>query len=130
MLDANVCISVMNGNPPGLRTRLMQHDPTEVAISQIVRYELEFGVCNSTQVERNAENLRHFLRYVQVLDWGDEQTLAAAQVRCELARRGTPIGPYDILIAGHARSLGVVLVTRNVREFSRVDNLQIEDWHA
>ena len=130
MLDANVCISVMNGNPPGLRTRLMQHDPTEVAISQIVRYELEFGVCNSTQVERNAENLRHFLRYVQVLDWGDEQTLAAAQVRCELARRGTPIGPYDILIAGHARSLGVVLVTRNVREFARVDNLQVEDWQA
>ncbi|HMN30596.1 MAG TPA: type II toxin-antitoxin system VapC family toxin [Caldilineaceae bacterium] len=128
MLDTNACIGVINGKPPALRQHLLQVDPTEVAISQIVRYELEFGVCNSTQPQRNQANLMHFLRYIQVLDWGDEQSSEAALIRCELVRTGQPIGPYDILIAAHARSLKALLVTRNLREFGRVDGLQAADW--
>lgn len=128
MLDTNACIGVINGNPPGVRGRLLGIPPGEVAISQIVRYELEFGVCNSRHQQKNRANLTHLLKYIQVLDWSDEQSLDAAEVRCALARKGQPIGHYDILIAAHARSLGAILVTHNIREFGRVDGLQLEDW--
>jgi tRNA(fMet)-specific endonuclease VapC len=128
MLDRNVCIGVINGNPPNLRNRLLGMPPETVTISQIVRYELEFGVCNSRQQQRNRANLTHFLKYVQVLDWSDEQSIEAAEIRCALARKGQPIGHYDILIAAHARSLGVVLVTHNTQEFGRVEGLNLEDW--
>ena len=128
MLDTNACIGVINERPPVLRARLLQVDPAEVAISQIVHYELAFGVCNSSQPQRNRANLAHFLRYMQVLDWGEEQATEAAAIRCDLKRRGQPIGPYDVLIAGHARSLQATLVTHNTGEFGRVDGLQIADW--
>lgn len=128
MLDTNACIGVINGNPPALRTRLLQQDPGEVAISQIVHYELAFGVCKSGQSQRNQANLAHFLKYVQVLDWGEEQAIDAAQIRCDLVRSGRPIGPYDVLIAAHARSLQATLVTHNTGEFGRVQGLLLEDW--
>ena len=128
MLDTNACIGVINGNPPALRRRLLLEDPTNIAISQIVRYELEFGICKSTQPEKNRANLLHFLKYVLALDWGEEQATEAALVRCELARNGQPIGPYDILIAAHARSLDAILVTHNTREFEKVETLHVEDW--
>ncbi|MBX3000630.1 MAG: type II toxin-antitoxin system VapC family toxin [Caldilineaceae bacterium] len=128
MLDTNVCIGVINNTPPALRQQLMRLSPMEIAISHIVYYELAFGVRNSAHREKNQANLDHFLKYVQVLDWGDEQSLAAAQIRCELLRRGQPIGSYDLLIAAHALSLNLILVTHNTREYARVDGLRIEDW--
>ena len=130
LLDTNACIAVINDNPLSVRKRLLQTDPLEVAISQIVHYELAFGVCNSSQVERNQANLQHFLKYVQVLDWGEEQATSAAQIRCDLLRAGRPIGPYDILIAAHAHSLEAILVTHNRREFARVDGLRVADWES
>ncbi|CAL1242130.1 protein of unknown function (plasmid) [Candidatus Methylocalor cossyra] len=87
-------------------------------------------MCNSKQQQRNRANLTHFLKYVQVLDWSDAQSIEAANVRCELARKGQPIGPYDTLIAAHARSLKAVLVSHNTREFGRVDGLRLEDWES
>ena len=128
MLDTNACIGVINDNPPTLRQRLQQFKPAEVAISEIVRFELAFGVCNSKQVEKNQAALTHFLKYVQVLAWEEAQSAVAAKIRCELARKGQPIGHYDTLIAAHARSLQLTLVTHNTREFGRVDGLRVEDW--
>jgi tRNA(fMet)-specific endonuclease VapC len=138
MLDTNACIGVINGKPPALRQRLQQIAPAEVAISQIVYYELAFGVCNSGQPQqncsgqpqRNRANLLHLLKYVQVLDWEMAQSDEAAQIRCELVRQGQPIGHYDTLIAAHARSLNATLVTHNTREFGRVAGLQVEDWES
>ena len=109
---------------------MQQFEPTEIAISEIVRYELAFGVCNSKQVEKNQAALTHFLKYVQVLPWEEAQSREAAQIRCELARKGQPIGHYDTLIAAHARSLHVTLISHNTREFGRVDGLHVEDWAA
>lgn len=128
MLDTNACIAVINQNPPQVRQRLLLTAPDEIAISAIVRYELAYSVCNSQQPARNQANLTHFLRYVQVLEWGEAQSVVAAQIRCELARQGTPIGHYDTLIAAHARALDVTLISHNTREFGRIDGLRIEDW--
>jgi tRNA(fMet)-specific endonuclease VapC len=130
MLDTNACIAAINGNPPELRERLQHVDPQEVAISQIVHYELAFGVCHSSQPERNQANLLHFLQYVQVLPWGNAASLEAAQIRCELLRKGKPAGPYDTLIAAHARAERAILITHNTREFVRVEGLAVEDWEA
>lgn len=130
MLNTNVCIGAIKGNPPMVQERLIVIPPSDVAISQIVLCELEFGVCHSRNQERNRAELVLFLKYIQVLDWSTEQTDAAAEVRCELARLGQPIGAYDTLIAAHARSINATLVTHNTREFSRVSGLTIEDWET
>jgi len=130
MLDTKACIGAINSNPPGVLRRLLEISPGELAISEIVRYELEFGVCRSRHEEKNRANLTHFLKYIQVLDWSAEQAVEAAEIRCALARKGQPIGHYDILIAAHARSIGAILVTHNTREFGRVDGLRLEDWKS
>ena len=130
MLDTNVCIGIIKDNPSQLRKKLLQLDVNDVTISQIVLYELEFGICGSQQQKRNRQNLDSFLRHIQVLDWQYEQSQEAALVRCELKARGQPIGHYDTLIAAHARSLQATLVTHNIREFERVEGLVFEDWEA
>lgn len=127
MLDTNVCIGIIKNKPVELRKRLLQLDVNDVAISQIVLYELEFGVCSSQHQRRNRDNLNAFLKHIQVLDWQHEQSQEAALVRCELKANGQPTGHYDTLIAAHARSLQAALVTHNIREFKRVENLIVED---
>lgn len=128
MLDTNACIGIMKNNPAQLREKLFQLEVNAIAISQIVLYELEFGVCSSQHQRRNRENVNAFLKHIQVLDWQHEQSQEAALVRCELRAKGQPIGHYDTLIAAHARSLEATLITHNVREFERVDGLLFEDW--
>jgi len=128
LLDTNACIGAINGDPPSVRARLLTKDPAAVAISRVVHYQLLFGVCRSSRPDSNMEELKHFLKYVQVLDWGEEQAVEAARIRAGLARKGQPIGPYGTLIAGHARSIDATLVTHNTSEFARVDSLRVEDW--
>lgn len=130
MLDTNVCIGIINHKPPQLREKLFQLPVEQVAISQIVLYELEYGVCRSQHQQRNRDSLQQFLKYIQVLDWSIEQSQEAALVRCELMQQGQTIGHYDTLIAAHARSLKATLVTHNVREFGRVQGLLLEDWEG
>ncbi len=130
MLDTNACIGVINGRPSSLRAHLMRIEIGEVAISEIVRYELEYGVCRSEQQQRNRDNLDHFLKYLRVLEWRGEQSVEAARLRCELSRLGRPIGHHDTLIAAHTRSVGACLITHNTREFSRVENLLLADWET
>ena len=128
MLDTNACIGIINNKPITLRQKLLQIAVEDVAISQIVLYELEYGVCRSQHQQRNRVNLNQFLKYIQVLDWSTEQSQEAALVRCELMQLGQPIGHYDTLIAAHARSLKATLVTHNTREFEKVQGLLLQDW--
>lgn len=93
MLDTNACIGVINQRPPALRARLLQVDPAEVAISQIVHYELAYEVCASSQPQRNQANLTHFLRYVQVLDWGEEQATAPRPSAATCSAGDNPSAP-------------------------------------
>jgi len=130
LLDTNACIGIIKSVPIMLRHRLLEKTPGEIAISQIVHYELMVGVCRSSRSERNRANLMHFLKYIYVLDFGGDQADVAAKIRCDLLAKGQPIGPLDTLIAAHARSLNSILVTHNVSEFQRVDGLQLEDWES
>ncbi|MFN0070448.1 MAG: type II toxin-antitoxin system VapC family toxin [Chloroflexota bacterium] len=128
MLDTNACIGAIRRTSPVVLDRLREHSPGDVAISQIVQFELEYGACHSQQPQRNRARLEHFLRYIEAVDWGKKQSREAAKIRCELGRSGRPIGPYDVLIAAHARSIEATLVTHNTRELAHVPGLVIEDW--
>jgi tRNA(fMet)-specific endonuclease VapC len=128
MLDTNVCIGVMNGKIQLPNAKAPMVLPSQMAISEIVRYELEFGICKSSQQKRNRSNLEHLLAYVQVLPFAEAQARESAKVRYELLEKGQPVGPYDMLIAAHARSISATLITHNTREFNRIKGLAIEDW--
>jgi tRNA(fMet)-specific endonuclease VapC len=99
-----------------------------VCISVITKSELLFGVELSPRRQQDEVALSAFLRYVEVLDFPDEASLHYAKIRADLKTLGTMIGANDLFIAAHARSLGLMLVTNNTREFGRVRDLAIENW--
>lgn len=125
LLDSNAVIALMKGHS-GFLTRLRQHQPQDFAISAIVAHELFYGAYKG---QRTAENLARVdaLRF-EVLDFDREDARQAGELRARLAAAGTPIGSYDVLIAGQALARALTLVTHNTREFQRVPGLRIEDW--
>ncbi|MBB4198278.1 VapC toxin family PIN domain ribonuclease [Rhodoblastus sphagnicola] len=132
-LDTNVVIGLLNGRPPILRRRFEQErlSATSMAISSIALFELRFGAANSARPERNASALDAFLTEdIQVLEFDSADAAEAGKLRAHLKRAGTPIGPYDLLIAAQARRRGGTLVTSNVGEFSRAPGLVVVDWAA
>lgn len=127
MLDTNIVIYTMKNRPPALREAFKKQDG-RLCISSITYMELVFGAERSSNPERNMRSLEGFVARMEVLPLDDSAAAHAGQIRAERAKQGTPIGPYDQLIAGHARALGLVLVTNNEREFSRVAGLRLENW--
>ena len=133
MPDTNTCIEIIRGSDAGVlnlfRQAVTRGD--RLALSSIVEFELVYGVANSDR-GRQAENsnrLNIFLGYpFERLPFSSEDGFEAATIRAYLKRRGTPIGAYDLLIAGQAISHGFAVVTDNVKEFSRVSGLQCENW--
>ena len=125
LLDTNVIAEILRGNHEVI-LRLKLHEPQDCAISSVVAAELYYGALRSKQVERNLEAIDSLP--FRVLSFSYDDAVHAAQIREQLASRGTPIGPYDCLIAAQARARNLVLVTHNLREFSRVDGLLLEDW--
>ena len=127
-LDTNVVIGIANGREPALRQRFAD-EPDDVAISAIVLFELRFGIAKSNLKKATGARLDAFLRTpVFVLPFDDTDAAEAADIRARLAEAGTPIGPYDTLIAAQARRRSATLVTANSREFSRVPGLVLADW--
>lgn len=108
--------------------RLLATPPAEISVSTIVAYELAVGVAKSPEATRRREQLHRFLSAVTVVSFGPAEADAAATLRADLERRGIPIGPLDVLIAGSALARGATLVTHNTREFQRVPGLRVEDW--
>ncbi len=129
MLDTNVCIQVIRDKPAGGRERF-QGETGKLAISSIVLHELHVGVFLSYAPDRHRDELEAFLPGVTVMDFNDQAAKHAAEIKAKLMNQGNLIGPNDLLIAGHARSLGLKLITSNLREFTRVDGLRCEDWLA
>jgi len=130
-LDTNTIIAAISRRVPQVRTRLLQslEDGKAVGIPAIVLFEMWYGIKNSTRPHENASNLARFLA-LDVTQWPfeTEDAQEAGDVRVALANAGTPIGPYDVLIAAQARRRGATLVTANVREFARVPGLKTENW--
>ena len=127
MLDSNLCIRVMRDRPPEARMRF-EAEAGHLAISTIVLYELEFGVKRSADPRKQAATLDMFVALLSVLDFNELASVHTADIKADLTAKGTLIGPNDLLIAGHARSLGLKLITGNLRQFTRVDGLDCEDW--
>jgi tRNA(fMet)-specific endonuclease VapC len=128
MLDTDTCSYIMKRSNDAVLKRLRQVPVREVCISVISKSELLFGVEVSPRRQQDEVALGAFLRYVEVLDFPDDAAPHYAKIRADLRTRGTMIGSNDLLIAAHARSLGLTLVTNNTREFGRVPNLAIENW--
>ena len=128
LLDTNICIYIMKRKPAEVLIRLKEAWEDGVALSSVTLAELEFGVCHSANPAKNGEALLRFLLPFTVLPFGAEAAAVYGRIRHELQSKGTPIGSMDMLIAAHAKSEGLILVTHNVREFSRVPGLSVENW--
>ncbi len=127
LLDTNLCIRLLRDRPAGLRARFNATAQT-LAISTIVLTELLFGAEKSGRPEQGRREVEAFAARIALLDFEASAAAHAAEIRWELARTGRTIGNYDLLIAGHARSRGLIVVTGNLREFARVPGLRCEDW--
>ena len=133
LLDANICVALMNdpGGPQMARRWAARSSGRPVQVSSIVVFELQFGAENSDRVAANTTRLAALLADgLTIVDFAADDARAAAAIRADLRRKGTPIGPYDVLIAGQALARGATLVTANTSEFARVDGLVWEDWAA
>ena len=128
MLDTNICIYLIKHKPPQVFEKLQEHNPDEICISAITYAELVHGVEKSKAVERNRLALTILLSNIEILDFDMNAAEEYGRIRADLEKKGTPIGPLDMMIAGHAKSLGYTVVTNNVREFKRVEGLQHENW--
>lgn len=126
-LDTNTLIYYFKGMGD-VSTRLLAQLPTSIYIPAIVLYELETGLLKSESPQKRREQLQELLSVMEVLPFDDKVAEIAAQVRADLEKRGQPIGPLDVLIAGTALAYGCTLVTRNVGEFGRVQGLSVDNW--
>ena len=128
MLDTDICSYVMKRSYDLLLKRLSTVPVSDVCISVVTKFELFYAVEVSPQQPQDEAALNAFLGYAEVLEFPDNASSHYAQIRAHLKKAGTMIGGNDLLIAAHARSLGITLVTHNTREFSRIPKLAVEDW--
>jgi tRNA(fMet)-specific endonuclease VapC len=128
MLDTNICIYIIRQKPAEVLKRFLEYQPGDIGISSITLSELHYGVAKSQHVEKNAHALEEFIVPLDVLPYDEGAALAYGTLRASLEKAGTPIGSMDMLIAAHAVSSGLPLVTNNTREFTRVPELTIIDW--
>lgn len=127
MLDTNIVIYTIKNRPTVVKEAFQAHYG-QMCISTVTLMELIYGAEKSAVPGRNLLDVEGFAARLDVLDYDSEAAAHSGQLRAELAKNGQPIGPYDQMIAGHARSRGLVLVTNNVREFERVPGLRLENW--
>jgi len=131
LLDTNAVVALLRNRPAGVRERYREAEKSGdyLAVSSVVLFELWYGVEKSGRVRENTERLRVLLSGdLDLLDFDDEDAQTAGRVRAALEKTGTPIGAYDLLIAGQALRRGLTVVTANTSEFSRVTGLNWEDW--
>ena len=130
LLDTNTCILYLNGRSATVVERVNSHPTTDIAVSDVVKAELYYGAERSRYVQRNTEAADDFCGHFRSLAFDSEAARAYGRIRATLEARGTPIGPNYLMIAAIAVARGLILVTNNLREFRRVDGLDVEDWSA
>ena len=130
MLDTNICIYIIKQQPAAVLKRFLEYQIGDIGISSITLSELRYGVAKSTHQEKNAKALDEFVIPLEVVSFDEEAAHVYGNIRATLEKAGTPIGSMDMLIAAHAVSLGIPLVTNNTREFVRIPTLIVIDWIA
>jgi tRNA(fMet)-specific endonuclease VapC len=127
ILDTNTLINFFKGKG-SVADNLLAVSPKDIGIPAVVLYELEYGIAKSISPKKRTKQLAELCALIEVLPFGDEEAKTSATIRAALEKKGTPIGPYDVMIAGTALSKQGVLVTSNTKEFKRVPKLQLIDW--
>lgn len=127
ILDTNTLLYFFKGIGK-VADNLLAVSPKDIGLPAVVLYELEYGIARSTSPKKRMKQLEEFCALVEVLNFGNEEAKASAMLRASLEKKGTPIGPYDVMIAGTALSRQGILITSNTKEFRRVPRLQIIDW--
>lgn len=128
LLDTNICIYIIKQQPVSVLKRFLEYQVGDIGISSITLSELRYGVAKSGHKEKNAKALDEFIIPLEVVSYDESAAHVYGDIRVALEKAGTPIGSMDMLIAAHAVSLGIPLVTNNTREFLRVPSLEIIDW--
>ncbi|MBR5753142.1 MAG: type II toxin-antitoxin system VapC family toxin [Clostridia bacterium] len=128
MLDTNIIAYARNNRPEVVLEKFREHDLFDMCISAITLAELEYGIANSSRPLQNRLGLMAFLTGIEVLDFDAEAAMEYGLIRTQLKRQGAPIGANDLLIAAHAKSRGLTLITNNTKEFERIEGLSIENW--
>jgi tRNA(fMet)-specific endonuclease VapC len=128
LLDTNICIYIAKRKPDRVLARLRQLRPGDIGMSVVTYLELVYGAWKSDQLETNLDRLEQLRNLIPVQSLAADVGRYYGRVRAELEKKGVPIGAYDLMIAAHALSLGLTVVTNNVREFARVDGLRLDNW--
>lgn len=127
-LDTHTCVYFLRGSHPALAQRLLSHRPDEIRIPSSVKAELLYGAERSRKRKENHERIRQFLLPFRIAAFGSEEAERYATIRAALEKRGTPIGPNDLIVAATAIANDGILVTNNEKEFKRVRELKLENW--
>lgn len=128
LLDTNTVIYFFKGMG-NISKNLFNISPKDIFIPSIVVYELEVGIAKSNNSQKRQEQLKRLLSQINIIDFAQKEAIESAKIRADLEKKGTPIGSIDVLIAGCVKANNLILVTRNTKEFQRVENLQIVDWY-
>ena len=128
MLDTNICIYAIKHKPEQVFMRLQEHDPIDICISSVTYAELVHGVEKSKAIEKNRVALALLLANIEIMNFDSLAAESYGKIRADLEKAGTPIGPLDMMIVGHAMALGYTVVTNNTKEFERVKGLKLENW--
>jgi tRNA(fMet)-specific endonuclease VapC len=128
LLDTNTVIYFFKGLG-NISKNLFAVSPKDIFIPSIVVYELEVGIAKSNDSQKRQEQLKRLLSQINIIDFTSKEAIESAKIRADLEKKGTLIGAMDVLIAGCAKANNLILVTRNIKEFERVENLQMVNWY-
>lgn len=130
LLDTNVCIHLLNNRHSQIEVQFRQHSPAEIALCSVVKAELLFGARHSKKVEQNLQRLKQFFQPLTSLTFDDKCAEEYGVIRADLSTQGKIIGPNDLMIASIAKANDAVLVTHNMKEYSRITGLRLVDWQG
>jgi tRNA(fMet)-specific endonuclease VapC len=128
LIDTNICIYIMNNRPSEVIQRFKNVEIGLIGISSISVSELHYGVCKSTRIKYNLKRLEEFLNPFEILPYDENASRCYGKIRSQLENQGNVIGPLDMLIAAHALSNNLILITNNEKEFNRIQSVKVENW--
>ncbi len=128
LIDTNICMYIMNNQPPEVLKKFKSLGLGDVGISSITVSELYYGACKSKRIKENIKRLEEFLYPFEVLEYDENASKVYGKIRANLEKKGQVIGPLDMLIAAHALSRQLIIITNNTQEFKRISSLQVENW--